>query len=64
MRIADIIRDEKLNYDSITETASTSALSSSKIDNYEYLTWGQILLPDKSKIIEQAKFAYWLNLTS
>ena len=34
----DQIRDEKLQYDIIREAAKISALSSDKIDKYEYLT--------------------------
>ena len=35
-----------------------SALSSGKIDNYEYLTGEKILPSNQRQIIEQAKFAY------
>ena len=38
--------------------ASISALSSGKIDKYEYLTGEKILLSDQSRMIEQAKFSY------
>ena len=38
MIINDQIRDEKLQYDIKREAAKTSALSSGKIDKYEYLT--------------------------
>ena len=38
MAIDDQIRDEKLQYDVMGEAAKISALSSGKIDNYEYLT--------------------------
>ena len=34
------------------------ALSSSKIDKYEYLTGEELLPSDQSRIIEQAKFIY------
>ena len=40
------------------EAAKTSALSSGKIDKYEYLTDDEILPSDQSRIIEQAKFTY------
>ena len=40
------------------EAAKTSALSSGKIDKYEYLTGDEILPSDQSRIIEQAKFTY------
>ena len=51
------IKNEKLQYNINREAAKISALSSSKIDKYEYLTGEEILPPDQSKIIEQAKFA-------
>ena len=38
MTIEDQIRDEKLQYDINREAAKTSALSSGKIDKYQYLT--------------------------
>ena len=38
MTIEDQIRDEKLQYDFNREAAKMSALSSVKIDKYEYLT--------------------------
>ena len=37
MKIDDKIRDEKLQYDINKEAAKTSALSSGKMDKYEYL---------------------------
>ena len=40
----DQIRDEKLQYDFNREAAKTSALSSGKIHQYEYLT-GEDILP-------------------
>ena len=40
------------------EAAKPSALSSGKIDKYEYLTGDEILPSDQSRIIEQAKFTY------
>ena len=54
----DKIRNEKLQYDIDREAAKISALSSGKIDKYEYLTNDEILPPDESRIIEQAKFTY------
>ena len=39
----DQIRDEKLQYDINREEAKISALSSGKIDKYEYLTDEEIL---------------------
>ena len=41
--IDDEIRDERLQYDVNREAAKISALSSSKIDKYEYLTGAKIL---------------------
>ena len=38
MTIVDKVRDEKLQYDINREAAKISALSSGKIDKYEYLT--------------------------
>ena len=58
MGINDKIRDENLQYDINREIAKILALKSRKIDKYEYLTGDEILWPDKSRIIEQAKFAY------
>ena len=58
MTIDDKIRDEKLQYDINREAAKISALSSGKIDKYEYLTGEEILPSDQSRIIEQAKFTY------
>ena len=52
------IKDEKLQYDSNREAAKISALSSGKIDKYEYLTGEEILLSNQQQIIKQAKFTY------
>ena len=43
MLIDDQIKDEKLQYDINTEAAKISALSSGKIDKYEYLNGEEIL---------------------
>ena len=40
------------------EAAKISAVSSGKIVKYEYLTGGEIVPPDQSRVIEQAKFTY------
>ena len=56
MTINDQIRDEKLQYDINREAAEISALSSGKIDKYEYLTGEEILPSNLKQIIEQAKF--------
>ena len=58
MTTDDKIKDEKLQYNINREAAKVSALSSSKIDKYEYLTGEEILPSDQSRIIEQAKFTY------
>ena len=58
MKSDDKIRDEKLQYDLDREAAKTSALSSRKIDKYEYLTGEEILPLDERKVVEQVKFAY------
>ena len=58
MALEDQIRDEKLQYDINREAAKVSALSSGKIDKYEYLTGEEILPSDQQQIIEQAKFTY------
>ena len=58
MTIEDQIRDEKLQYDINREAAKISALSSGKIDKYEYLTGEKILPSNQQQIIEQAKFTY------
>ena len=59
MTIDDQIRDEKLQYDINREAAKISALSSGKIDKYEYLTGEEVLPSNQKQIIEQAKFTYY-----
>ena len=58
MTIEDQIKDEKLQYDINTEAAKISALSSGKIDKFEYLTGEEILPSNQQQIIQQAKFTY------
>ena len=58
MIIEDQTKDEKLQYDINREAAKISALSSGKIDKYEYLTGEEILPSNEQQIIEQAKFTY------
>ena len=60
MTINEQIRDEKIQYDINRKAAETSALSSGKIDKYEYLTGKEILPSNQQQIIEQAKFTYSL----
>ena len=52
---------KKLQRDNNRYAAKISALSSRKIDKYEYLTGEEILPYDQSRIIEQAKFAYFVS---
>ena len=58
MTIDDQIKDEKLQYDINREAAKISALSSGKIDKYEYLTGEETLPSNQQQIIQQAKFTY------
>ena len=58
MTIHDQIEDEKLGYDINIEAAKRSALSSGKIEKYEYLTGEKILSSNQKQIIEQSKFTY------
>ena len=58
MTIEDRIKDEKLQYDINREAAKISALSSGKLDKYEYLTGEEILPSNQQKLIEQTKFTY------
>ena len=58
MTIEDQIKDEKLQYNIDREAAKISALSSGKIDKYEYLTGEEIFPSNQRQIIEQAKFTY------
>ena len=54
-----MIKLEMKNYNTIlTEATKISALSSGKIDKYEYLTGEKILPSNQQQIIEQAKFTY------
>ena len=47
---------QKLQYDINRQAAKISALSSGKIEKYEYLTGEEILPSNQQQIIEQAKF--------
>ena len=58
MTIEDQIKDEKLQYDINREAAKISALSSGKLDKYEYLTGEEKLPSNQQQIIQQAKFNY------
>ena len=54
----DKIRDENAQCNINREAGKISALSSGKIDKYQFLTGEEILPSDQSRIIEQAKFTY------
>ena len=58
MTIDNKITDEKLQYGINKVAAKISALSSGKIDRYEYLTGEEILPCNQRQILEQAKFEY------
>ena len=58
MTIEDQIKDEKLQYDINREAAKISALSSGKLDKYEYLTGEEILQSNQQQIIQLAKLTY------
>ena len=58
MTIDDHIEDEKLQCCIKREAAKISALSSGKIDKYEYLTGEEMLPSNQKQIIEQAKLTY------
>ena len=58
MTIEDQIRDKRLQYDINRKAAKISALSSGKIDKYDYLTCKEILPSNQQQIIEQAKYTY------
>ena len=58
MTIEDQIKDENLQYDINREAAKLSALLSSRVDKYEYLTGEEILPLNQQQIIQQAKFNY------
>ena len=58
MTISDKIRNEKPQYDINREAAKISALSSGKIEQYEYVTGEEILPFNQRQIMEQAKFTY------
>ena len=58
MTIEDRIKDEKLQYEINREASKISALSSGKLDKYEYVTGEEILPSNQQQIIQQAKFDY------
>ena len=58
MAIEDQIKNKKLQYEINREAAKISALSSGKIDKYEYLTGEEILPTNQQQIIKKAKLTY------
>ena len=58
MTIDGKIRGEKLQYNINREATKILALSSWKIDKYEFLAGEEILPLDQRRVIEQDKFAY------
>ena len=52
------MKDEKLQYGFNREVAKIPALSSGKIDKYEYLTCEEISPSNQKQIIEQTKLTY------
>ena len=58
MTTDDKIRDEKLQYD-INREAAKSALSSKKIEKYQYFTGEEILSFNQRQIVEQDKLAHY-----
>ena len=56
--LLESFKDEKLQHDINREAAKISALSSGKLDKYEYLTGEEILPSNQQQIIQQAKFTY------
>ena len=58
MTIEGQSRDKKLQYNINREAGKISALSSGKIDEYEYLTGEEILSSNQRQVIEQAKLTY------
>ena len=58
MTIDDKIRGEKIQYDINRQNIKISALPSKYIFKYEYLTGKEILPPDQSRTIKQAKFTF------
>ena len=52
MTTEDQIRDKKLQYGINRDAAKISALSSGKVDKYEYLSGEEILPSNKRQLIE------------
>ena len=58
MTINDEIRNEELKYGINKKAAEITALSSGKIDKYDYLTGKEVLPSNQQEMLEQAKFSY------
>ena len=58
MIIDNQIEGEKIQNDVYREPAKIAALSSRKIDKYEYVTGEEIFPSNQKQIIKQAKFTY------
>ena len=58
MTINDQIRDGKIQDDIYRKVTEISALSSGKIDKYQYLTGEETILSNQQQILEEAKFTY------
>ena len=57
MTVDDKIKYEKLQYNINIEAAKIPALSSRKVDKFDYLT-GEEILSDQRRMIKEAKFTY------
>ena len=58
MTVDDKIKYEKLQYNIKIEAAKIPALSSRKVDEFDYLRGEEILLSDQRTMIKEAKFTY------
>ena len=58
MTVDDKIKYEKLQYNINIEAAKIPALSSRKVDKFDYLTGEEILLSDQRRMTKEAKFTY------
>ena len=56
MKIHDQSKNEKPEYDTNREAAKKCALSSGKVNKYEYFKGEEVLPSNQKHIIEQAKF--------
>ena len=58
MTVDDRIRDERLQHNIKVEATKISALSSGKLDKYEFVTSEEKLPSDQSRTIKQPKSTY------